>query len=797
MIKLLVSWYTLPLARHRLCLPKEVFNQNKLQKQEEKMKKHLLKSFLLAFTVFATLQAQSFSGSYQMTGVHVGYTNVARVPESPEDSIANYLVEAHWPSVAASVFSAPLLGFAPGDTIVLVETPDILLTPFGLSAYGIELSLALDQDAGSMLIPGVEGTSNTYPTTDTENCSTFLSIAPVTDNANIEYTTTTNSYNATGGTFTWGFGISQSTVFDWFSAPADWENPGKNNGTLKGTFNSDQSGFDVLEVNWLAEDGQETDSGTDGDGLRNRHLGITIVPGDTVTVAALAASGLPFNVGSYPILGGEGVDLDGDGEPDGVVDTDWGYYFDPFGPDGTMLSGDEPFQFTGYYMTFNVLSAIGLFEGLFEATYAATADLSTSFIFAADSTLQTFGAPSAISNAVVTSLADSLTTWISAGVAAYMAEGLSLEEATAKATEDALQGGLLQGIGGTELLAAAVPADDLFFSEFIEGGSSNKAFEIYNGTGADVDLSNYYVLGNYNGNPFSDTLRFPAGTMLANGDVYVVANEKADSLIIAEADSIIEDPYGSGTSYIAVFNGDDVRGLFKLGDTDTTCIDLFGFYDLTADTSEDPGSGWDVAGVAAAAKDHTLVRKSNVNGGNTDWTASAGTDDATSEWVVLDKDTFTDLGGHSSDYLGWTFPDDSDHDYNGVNGRLVFQIGNSCVPNLQTRDVYAIFSKINLGIESDGNIPLEFAVHENYPNPFNPTTKIRVDLPEASPTEVTVWNMLGQKVATLYAGDLNAGSHSITFNARNDNGIMLPSGVYIYRVESGSHIAMKKMMLLK
>jgi len=78
-----------------------------------------------------------------------------------------------------------------------------------------------------------------------------------------------------------------------------------------------------------------------------------------------------------------------------------------------------------------------------------------------------------------------------------------------------------------------------------------------------------------------------------------------------------------------------------------------------------------------------------------------------------------------------------------------------------------------------------------------PTTKIRVDLPEASPTEVTVWNMLGQKVATLYAGDLNAGSHSITFNARNDNGIMLPSGVYIYRVESGSHIAMKKMMLLK
>jgi len=140
---------------------------------------------------------------------------------------------------------------------------------------------------------------------------------------------------------------------------------------------------------------------------------------------------------------------------------------------------------------------------------------------------------------------------------------------------------------------------------------------------------------------------------------------------------------------------------------------------------------------------------------------------------------------------------DSDHDYDGVNGRLVFQIGNSCVPNLQTRDVYAIFSKINLGVETEGNIPLEFAVHENYPNPFNPTTKIRFDLPEFSQTKVTIWNMLGQKVATLFSGELPAGSHSITFDARNENGNLLPSGVYIYRVESGSYVATKKMMLLK
>jgi len=63
-------------------------------------------------------------------------------------------------------------------------------------------------------------------------------------------------------------------------------------------------------------------------------------------------------VGTYPILGGEGIDLDEDGSPDGVVDTDWGYYFDPAGDDGVLLSGDEPFQFTGYYFTFNDLAAL-------------------------------------------------------------------------------------------------------------------------------------------------------------------------------------------------------------------------------------------------------------------------------------------------------------------------------------------------------------------------------------------------------------------------------------------------------
>ncbi|MDP7466602.1 MAG: hypothetical protein QGH85_03220, partial [Candidatus Pacebacteria bacterium] len=66
-------------------------------------------------------------------------------------------------------------------------------------------------------------------------------------------------------------------------------------------------------------------------------------------------------------------------------------------------------------------------------------------------------------------------------------------------------------------------------------------------------------------------------------------------------------------------------------------------------TSVDPGSGWDVAGVSAATANHTLIRKTDVMWGNTDWTASAGTDSATSEWRVYDQNYFTNLGGHPDD----------------------------------------------------------------------------------------------------------------------------------------------------
>lgn len=208
------------------------------------------------------------------------------------------------------------------------------------------------------------------------------------------------------------------------------------------------------------------------------------------------------------------------------------------------------------------------------------------------------------------------------------------------ATKKGVKGAVLFVLTFLFSYGAVHAQSNLFFSEFIEGSGNNKAFEIYNPSDEEVDLGDYIVLGNYNGNPYNDTLRFPAGTMLAAGDVFVVAHADADAAITAEADSLVQNPFEGGSSFIAVFNGDDARGLFHVSGTDTTLLDVFGT------TEEDPGSGWDVSGVSAGTKDHTLVRKAAFESGNTMPLGSFGLGSFSSEWIVSDQDDFSNIGSH-------------------------------------------------------------------------------------------------------------------------------------------------------
>lgn len=97
-----------------------------------------------------------------------------------------------------------------------------------------------------------------------------------------------------------------------------------------------------------------------------------------------------------------------------------------------------------------------------------------------------------------------------------------------------------------------------------------------------------------------------------------------------------------------------------------------------------------------------------------------------------------------------------------------------------------------MGGEIISEIPHEYMLHANYPNPFNPVTTLKFDLPFDSEVTLTVYDMLGREVAALVNELKPAGRHSVTFNAAG-----LPSGMYFYKIKAGEFVQVRKMILLK
>jgi len=110
-------------------------------------------------------------------------------------------------------------------------------------------------------------------------------------------------------------------------------------------------------------------------------------------------------------------------------------------------------------------------------------------------------------------------------------------------------------------------------------------------------------------------------------------------------------------------------------------------------------------------------------------------------------------------------------------------------------DSYAFTFNVNVGltdVEAGEEIPTEFSLSQNFPNPFNPTTNIKFGLPKESNVSLKIYNILGQEVATLVNKVMPAGFHTVDFNATK-----LSSGMYIYRIEAGDFVQVKKMLLMK
>jgi hypothetical protein len=95
------------------------------------------------------------------------------------------------------------------------------------------------------------------------------------------------------------------------------------------------------------------------------------------------------------------------------------------------------------------------------------------------------------------------------------------------------------------------------------------------------------------------------------------------------------------------------------------------------------------------------------------------------------------------------------------------------------------------------NLPKKFALYQNYPNPFNPETVIKFDLPKSSDIILKIYNVLGQEVRTLINERKPAGYYSVKWDSKNNNGVPVSSGIYLYRLKAGEFVLTRKMILIK
>jgi len=174
------------------------------------------------------------------------------------------------------------------------------------------------------------------------------------------------------------------------------------------------------------------------------------------------------------------------------------------------------------------------------------------------------------------------------------------------------------------LCMPAFAQSGVFISEYIEGSSNNKAIEIFNGTGAPLNISNYQIRMYFNGSASAGLTITLVGTVAA-GDVYVLAHSSASPVIAVQADQF------NGAGW---FNGDDAVVLYH--------VPTASFVDVVGQIGFDPGTEWG-SGLTSTA-DNTLRRKATILNGDPN---GANAFNPSIEWDGFATDTFGDLGTHN------------------------------------------------------------------------------------------------------------------------------------------------------
>ena len=275
-------------------------------------------------------------------------------------------------------------------------------------------------------------------------------------------------------------------------------------------------------------------------------------------------------------------------------------------------------------------------------------------------------------------------------------------------------------------------ASDLFFSEYIEGSSNNKALEIYNGTSSSVDLSTYTVETYTNGNSTAGYTLSLSGTLLRN-DVYVVYNAGASSAIQSVGDI---------TSNVTFYNGNDAVVLKNNG----VIVDIIG------KIGEDPGSAWTADGGYSTAE-KTLVRKSNISGGVTQNPLS-GFPTLATEWDLYNQDVTTYLGSHTYDGLAISITPVSGSPFT-VTGETSKAITGLTASTQYFYTVKAINGSFESLVSEEETVTTSFGTSTDNPSSLTNiyAHNANIHFTATAGERVEVYNAVGQKIISTLAAD--------------------------------------------
>ncbi|MFL3006428.1 MAG: lamin tail domain-containing protein, partial [Candidatus Neomarinimicrobiota bacterium] len=324
---------------------------------------------------------------------------------------------------------------------------------------------------------------------------------------------------------------------------------------------------------------------------------------------------------------------------------------------------------------------------------------------------------------------------------------------------------------------------DLFISDWYIGYRSsptyNAAVELYNPKEEPIDLSNYILRRTQNGSHWMESSWIRLDGILPPNSTYVLTRAASDLALQNCADLVDPDEF-------LKHNGDDGFKVTQIGylpeslSEDTTAWMKMGLtLDAIGYADNDPGSAWDVSGVTEATRYYILSRNMDVCGGNGgDWNASRGCVNASCDSTSSELGEWSPISCALSPSPG-DMPEGSD----ASTDALIF-----CGNHNYFCSSVSVMDEI---------LPQKVELEQNYPNPFNPKTEISFTMSIQDRAILSIYNIKGQKVATIMDSQMQPGKHTLTWSGKDSMGREVSSGMYFYKLTVGKINYQRKLILLR